>query len=86
MKNIPPLVVNAYISAEDKTFLSHGGVDYPGLVGAVFDYATKVGCGERAKGGSTITQQVAKNLLGQRVLGIAARSARRSSRSGSSAC
>ena len=59
----PPLVVNAFISAEDKTFFRHGGIDYPGLVGAVFDYATKVGSEDRAKGGSTITQQVAKGLL-----------------------
>ena len=29
----PPLVVNAFISAEDKTFFSHGGIDYPGLAG-----------------------------------------------------
>ena len=63
MTNIPPLVVNAFISAEDKTFFSHGGIDYPGLVGAVVDYTAKVGSGERAKGGSTITQQVAKDLL-----------------------
>ena len=59
----PPLVVNAFISAEDKTFFSHGGLDYPGLFGAVFDYATKSVTGGRAKGGSTITQQVAKYLL-----------------------
>jgi penicillin-binding protein 1A len=59
----PPLVVNAFISAEDKTFFSHGGLDYPGLVGAVFDYTTKSVTGGRAKGGSTITQQVAKYLL-----------------------
>ena len=39
----PPLVVNAFISAEDKTFFSHGGLDYPGLVGAVFDYTPQVG-------------------------------------------
>ena len=56
----PPLVVNAFISAEDKTFFEHGGIDYPGLVGAVFDYTTKSMTGGRAKGGSTITQQVAK--------------------------
>ena len=31
----PPLVINAFISAEDKTFFSHGGIDYPGLIGAV---------------------------------------------------
>src|SRR4029077_13910607 len=49
---------------EDKTFFSHGGIDYPGLVGAVFDFTAKsvTGAG-RAKGGSTITQQVAKALL-----------------------
>jgi len=59
----PKLVINAFISAEDKTFFTHGGVDYPGIVGAVIDYVSKIGSGRRAKGGSTITQQVAKNLL-----------------------
>ncbi|MEO6256084.1 MAG: transglycosylase domain-containing protein, partial [Sphingomicrobium sp.] len=59
----PALVVDAFISAEDKTFFSHGGIDYPGLVGAVFDYTRKSVSGGRAKGGSTITQQVAKALL-----------------------
>jgi penicillin-binding protein 1A len=59
----PPLVVQAFVSAEDKTFFSHGGIDYPGLIGAVFDYTTKAITGGRAKGGSTITQQVAKYLL-----------------------
>ncbi len=59
----PPLLVKAFLSAEDKTFFSHGGIDYPGLAGAVFDYVRKIGSGERARGGSTITQQVAKNLL-----------------------
>ena len=42
----------------------------PGMVGAVFDYVSKTGTGERAVGGSTITQQVAKNLLHrQRIFG-----------------
>ena len=60
----PPVVIEAFISAEDKTFFSHGGIDYPGLIGAVFDFTTKsVTGGGRAKGGSTITQQVAKYLL-----------------------
>ena len=59
----PPILVNAFISAEDKTFFSHPGVDVGGLAGAVWDYATKLGSGRRAKGGSTITQQVAKNLI-----------------------
>jgi penicillin-binding protein 1A len=60
----PPLVVHAFISAEDKTFFTHGGIDYLGLIGAVADFTTKsVTGGGRAKGGSTITQQVAKYLL-----------------------
>ncbi|MDB5703758.1 MAG: penicillin-binding protein [Sphingomonas bacterium] len=59
----PPLLVRAFLAAEDKTFFEHHGVDYPGMAGAVIDYATKMGSGKRAKGGSTITQQVAKNLL-----------------------
>ncbi|WP_324808678.1 PBP1A family penicillin-binding protein [Sphingomonas sp. LY29] len=59
----PPLVVNAFLSAEDKTFFSHSGIDIPGLAGAVVDYSTKAVTGGRARGGSTITQQVAKYLL-----------------------
>ncbi|MDK8184937.1 penicillin-binding protein 1A [Sphingomonas zeae] len=59
----PPLLVRAFLAAEDKSFFEHGGVDYPGLAGAVLDYAKKWGTGRRARGGSTITQQVAKNLL-----------------------
>ncbi|MEO7240427.1 MAG: transglycosylase domain-containing protein, partial [Sphingomicrobium sp.] len=59
----PPLVIHAFISAEDKTFFRHGGIDYPGLVGAVFDFTRKSVSGGRARGGSTITQQVAKALL-----------------------
>ena len=59
----PPLVVHAFISAEDKAFFTHHGIDFPGLIGAVFDYTKKSVTGGRAKGGSTITQQVAKYLL-----------------------
>src|SRR5688500_11749486 len=62
-EEFPQQLVDAFTSAEDKTFFSHGGIDYPGLVGAVGDYVRKVGSGERARGASTITQQVAKNLL-----------------------
>ena len=59
----PKVVVNAFLSAEDKTFFQHHGVDIPGTLGAVVDYVSKMGSGQRARGGSTITQQVAKNLL-----------------------
>ena len=59
----PQMLVQAFISAEDKTFFSHGGIDYPGLIQAVFNYTIHVGRGGRVPGGSTITQQVAKHLL-----------------------
>lgn len=61
--DFPQKLIEAYLSAEDKTFFSHGGIDFFGTANAVFDYARKAGTGERAVGGSTITQQVAKNLL-----------------------
>lgn len=61
--DFPKPLINAFLAAEDKTFWTHGGVDYTGLAGAVVDYVSKMGSGERAKGGSTITQQVAKNVL-----------------------
>lgn len=61
--DFPPMLVAAYLSAEDKTFFEHHGVDFPGFAGAVIDYVSKIGSGRRARGGSTITQQVAKNLL-----------------------
>ncbi|MFL0356481.1 penicillin-binding protein 1A [Erythrobacter sp. GH1-10] len=61
--DFPEMLVGAYLSAEDKTFFSHGGVDFTGTANAVVDYATKYGSGDRAVGGSTITQQLAKILL-----------------------
>lgn len=62
-QDFPTQLVNAYTSAEDKTFWTHAGVDLGGLTRAVIDYTSKIGSGERAVGGSTITQQVAKNIL-----------------------
>jgi len=59
----PPQLIHAFISAEDKTFFTHHGVDPSSFLFAVFDYVRKSGTGKRAHGGSTITQQVAKNLL-----------------------
>jgi penicillin-binding protein 1A len=61
--DFPQQLIDAFLAAEDKNFFSHGGVDFLGTVNAAFDYAVKFGSGERAVGGSTITQQVAKNLL-----------------------
>ena len=60
---LPPRLVQAFLSAEDKTFFKHHGVNLLSFAGAVVDYATKYGSGERAHGGSTITQQLAKNIL-----------------------
>jgi penicillin-binding protein 1A len=59
----PQVLIDAFTSAEDKTFFEHGGLDYPGFVKAVLNYTLSIGSGERVAGGSTITQQVAKNLL-----------------------
>ncbi|MEP2235004.1 MAG: transglycosylase domain-containing protein [Alteripontixanthobacter sp.] len=61
--DFPETLIEAYLAAEDKTFFSHGGIDAGGLAGAVIDYVGKMGSDERAVGGSTITQQVAKNIL-----------------------
>ncbi len=58
--NIPSLLVRAYLAAEDRTFFSHGGIDYPGIVSAIVTNLSNSG---RPIGASTITQQVAKNLL-----------------------
>lgn len=62
-KDFPAQLLNAYTSAEDETFWSHNGIDATGFANAVFDYVIKIGSDERAVGGSTITQQVAKNVL-----------------------
>lgn len=61
--DFPKTMIDAFLAAEDKNFFSHGGVDFIGTANAVVDYTLKMGSGERAVGGSTITQQVAKNLL-----------------------
>ncbi len=58
--DFPQLLVRAYLAAEDKTFFSHGGIDYPGIASAIID---NIFSSKRARGASTITQQVAKNLL-----------------------
>jgi penicillin-binding protein 1A len=62
-EDFPPQLIEAFLAAEDKTFFTHGGVDFLGTANAVVDYASKAGSDERAVGGSTITQQVAKNVL-----------------------
>ncbi|MEM8648250.1 MAG: transglycosylase domain-containing protein, partial [Pseudomonadota bacterium] len=62
---LPKRLIHAFISAEDKTFFSHAGIDWQGIVGAVVRYGQARLKGERRQlsGASTITQQVAKNFL-----------------------
>jgi penicillin-binding protein 1A len=61
--SVPPLVVNAFVSAEDKTFFTHHGFDVFGIVRAVFINVYNAATDQRPVGASTITQQVAKNFL-----------------------
>lgn len=60
---IPDRVKAAFLSAEDKNFYTHPGIDAVGLVRAVITNAQNLGSGRRPVGASTITQQVAKNFL-----------------------
>ncbi|GAA2841926.1 penicillin-binding protein 1A [Aminobacter aminovorans] len=60
---VPDRVRQAFLSAEDKGFYSHPGIDLSGLVNAVLANMANLGSGQRMIGGSTITQQIAKNLL-----------------------
>lgn len=60
---IPDLVKNAFIAAEDKNFYEHEGVDYTAIMRAVLSNIKNIGTGRRPVGASTITQQVAKNFL-----------------------
>jgi penicillin-binding protein 1A len=65
IETVPPLVINAFLSAEDKDFYTHGGIDFSGIVRELRDFAMARidGRNTRLAGASTITQQVAKNFL-----------------------
>src|SRR5690606_1963310 len=56
-------VIKAFLSAEDKNFFRHGGIDPEGLARAVVVNVRNLLQGRRMIGASTITQQVAKNFL-----------------------
>jgi penicillin-binding protein 1A len=60
---IPPCIIEAFISAEDKNFYQHGGLDMQGIIRAVVTNMSNLQSGRRSVGASTITQQVAKNFL-----------------------
>ena len=56
-------VINAFLTAEDKNFYSHPGVDAKGVLRAVINNISNIASSRRLEGASTITQQVAKNFL-----------------------
>ena len=60
---IPKKVIHAFLSAEDKNFFSHPGVDAKGIIRAVLRNISNIIYEKRLEGASTITQQVAKNFL-----------------------
>tara|TARA_R110002050_G_scaffold43359_7_gene103978 strand:- start:16481 stop:18952 length:2472 start_codon:yes stop_codon:yes gene_type:complete len=60
---MPRQVINAFLSAEDKSFYAHSGIDYTGVARAVLINVRNFATGRRLVGASTITQQVAKNFL-----------------------
>jgi len=62
-KAIPKKVINAFLSAEDKNFFSHPGVDAKGVLRAIINNISNIIASKRLEGASTITQQVAKNFL-----------------------
>ena len=59
-EKIPKHVIGAFIAAEDAGFYEHKGIDYLGMLRALF---VNIKSGEKKQGASTITQQVVKNLL-----------------------
>ncbi len=61
--SIPEKVVNSFLSAEDKNFFSHPGIDAKGILRAIVKNIKNIYQNKRLEGASTITQQVAKNFL-----------------------
>ncbi len=59
-EQVPAHVVNAFVAAEDQRFFEHPGVDYRGILRALFELLTK---GEIGSGGSTLTQQLARSYF-----------------------
>ena len=63
IRAVPKPVIDAFLSAEDKTFYEHPGIDIPGIIRAALTNFRNAGKDRRPVGASTITQQVAKNFL-----------------------
>ncbi len=62
-ESIPDKVINAFLSAEDKNFFTHPGIDAKGILRATIKNIKNISQNKRLEGASTITQQVAKNFL-----------------------
>ncbi len=62
-ESIPKIVIKSFLSAEDKNFFSHPGVDAKGVLRAIVKNISNIISSKRLEGASTITQQVAKNFL-----------------------
>jgi len=60
---IPKIVIDSFLSAEDKNFFTHPGVDAKGIMRATIKNISNIISSKRLEGASTITQQVAKNFL-----------------------
>ena len=58
--SMPTKVINAFLSAEDKNFFNHPGVDAKGIIRATINNVKNILGDKRLEGASTITQQVAK--------------------------
>ena len=61
--SIPKIVINSFLSAEDKNFFDHPGIDAKGVLRAIIKNISNIINSKRLEGASTITQQVAKNFL-----------------------
>ena len=61
--SIPDKVINSFLSAEDKNFFNHPGIDAKGILRAIINNVKNISQNKRLEGASTITQQVAKNFL-----------------------
>ncbi len=62
-ESIPKKVISSFLSAEDKNFFNHPGIDAKGIIRAVINNLKNISSNKRLEGASTITQQVAKNFL-----------------------
>ncbi|HDK38084.1 MAG TPA: peptidase, partial [Thiolapillus brandeum] len=60
IEEVSPVLVNAFLAAEDDHFFEHSGIDVPGLVSAAVELVVT---GKKRRGASTITMQVARNFF-----------------------